>query len=146
MAKIVQGTFGDVMSPFVVFIDVDDKIPLIAQKMMKEWVDVVFVNENDKSVGIITDGIIWKLISEADPKIYEYNARDIMYKDFITVDVNRPFSNTHKELQDILQNSPIKRIAVQNKNKQIIGVVKTKFFERVKRYSRTFNVVFKKNS
>ncbi|MHA1145198.1 MAG: CBS domain-containing protein [Candidatus Helarchaeota archaeon] len=146
MVKDVQTKFGDVMSPYVIFINKNDKIPSIAKTMMKEWVDTVFVNDNGQTVGMITDGIIWKLISEADPKIYEYKAGDIMFKDFVVVDADRPFSKTHSELKEILHDSPIKRIAVRNSKGDIIGVLKTKFFERVKRYSRTFNVVFKKDN
>ncbi|MHC1590952.1 MAG: CBS domain-containing protein [Candidatus Helarchaeales archaeon] len=145
MEKDVQTKFIDVMSPYVVFVDVSDKVPTIARKMMTEWVDTVFVKEGNETVGMITDGIIWKLISEADPKIYEYTSRDIMFKDFIVVDGERPFCRTHKELKELLKDSPIKRIAVRNSKGQIIGVLKTKFFDRVKKYSRTFNVVFKKN-
>lgn len=143
----MQTRFVDVMSPHVFFIDINETIPFIAREMMEKWTDTIFVIENgdtNNPLGVITDGIIWKLISEADPKIYDYTAREVMFKEFIVVDGNRPFSKTHQEFNEILKDSPIKRIAVKNSEGQIIGIVKTRFFKRVKRYSRTFNVVFKK--
>jgi len=131
----------DIMSPYVIYCDEDDKIPDIAQKMMENWVDTIFVRDKDgKVIGVITDGIIWKLVAKADKNIYNYKAKDIMYKKIIMVDADRTFNNL-EDLKVVIEKSPVKRVAVVS-NGNIIGIIRKKFIERVKRYSRHFDVVF----
>lgn len=132
----------DVMSPRIIYCYSDDSIPKVAQKMMENWVDTVFCieRESGKVVGVITDGIIWKLVADANAKIYDYKARDIMVKKIISVDGDKPFTSI-EELRDEFNKSPVKRIAVTSDGK-IIGLIRRKLIERVKRYSRTFDITF----
>ncbi|MHA1696685.1 MAG: CBS domain-containing protein [Candidatus Helarchaeota archaeon] len=132
----------DVMSPHVVYCYVEDTVPEVAKKMMDNWVDTLFCIEKDsgKVKGVITDGIIWKLVAKADPKIYQYKAKDLMVTKLISIDGNKPF-NSIEELRDEFEKSPIKRIAVTS-NGRIIGLIRRKFIERIKRYSRTFDIKF----
>lgn len=135
----------DLMSSRIIFCEEDESIPNIAQKLMNYWLDTIFCldKENHRVIGIITDGIIWKLIANADPKIYQYKAKDIMYKKIITIEAEKPF-NSLEEIKDVIDGSPVKRVAVLDKDGKIIGLVRRKFIERVKRYSRHFNVEFSK--
>ncbi|MHA1269473.1 MAG: CBS domain-containing protein [Candidatus Helarchaeota archaeon] len=129
------------MSPNIVFCKYNESIPEIAQKMMDNWVDTVFVTEDDgKVIGVITDGIIWKLVASADDKIYQYKAKDIMVKKIISIEGDKPF-NSIEELRGEFEKSPVKRIAVIS-NGKIVGLVRHKLIERVKRYSRTFDIEF----
>ncbi|MBD3227059.1 MAG: CBS domain-containing protein, partial [Candidatus Lokiarchaeota archaeon] len=137
-----SGKIKDIMSPHIIQCDPEDKIPEIAKKMMDEWVDTIFVLEKGtgKVMGIITDGIIWKIVANADKNIYNYKARDIMYKKIITIEADKPF-NSIEELRGVLEKSLIKRVAVVS-NGKIVGIVRRKFIEKIKRYSRHFNVEF----
>ena len=131
----------DLMSPNIVFCNENDSIPDIAQKMMDNWVDTIFVTEDSgKVIGIITDGIIWQLVAKADENIYRYKAKDIMVRKIIAIDADKPF-NSIEELRDEFEKSPVKRIAVVSDGK-IIGLIRRKLIERVKRYSRTFDIEF----
>lgn len=132
----------DVMSPRIIYCYTEDSIPKVAQKMMDNWVDTVFCIEKDsgKVVGVITDGIIWRLVANADAKIYNYKAHDIMIKKIIKIDADKPFTSI-EELRNEFSKSPVKRIAVVS-NDKIIGLVRRKLIERVKRYSRTFDITF----
>ena len=135
-----SATFEAIMSPTVVYCSIDASIPQVAKLMRDEWTDSVFVKNNGDVVGIVTDGIIWDLVSrEKDPR--EYTAKDVMYKPFISVDANNPIYSI-EEFRVLIDKSKVKRVAVM-KDGKIIGVVRKKFLERFKRYSRTFSVVFK---
>ncbi len=138
MEKIA--VFEDIMSPTVVYCYSDDTVPQVAKLMRDEWTDSVFVKDDKGNVvGIITDGIIWDLVArEKDPR--EYKAKDVMYKPFISVDAKDPIYSI-EEFRDLLDQSKVKRVAVKKEGK-IVGVVRKKFLERFKRYSRHFKVVF----
>ncbi len=135
-----SATFEDIMSPTVVFCSIDDLIPQVAKLMRDKWTDSVFVRDkNDKVVGIITDGIIWDLVArEKDPRILK--AKDVMYKPFISVKAEEPIYSI-EEFRDLINKSKVKRVAV-TRDDIIIGVVRKKFLERFKRYSRHFKVEF----
>ena len=135
-----SATFEEIMSPTVVYCSINDPVPQIAKLMRDKWTDSVFVkDEKGKVVGIITDGIIWDLVArEKDPR--EYKAQDLMYKPFISVKAEEPIYSI-EEFRDLIDRSKVKRVAVI-KHGKIIGVVRKKFLERFKRYSRHFNVVF----
>ena len=109
---------------------------------MDNWLDTVFCieKESGKVAGVVTDGIIWRLVANADAKIYNYQAKDIMIKKIITVDGDKPFTSI-EELRDEFSKSPVKRIAVTLDGK-IVGLIRRKLIERVKRYSRTFDITF----
>ncbi|TFF87875.1 MAG: CBS domain-containing protein [Promethearchaeota archaeon] len=136
------GKIRDIMSPHIIHCDPDDGIPEIAKKMMDEWVDTIFVLEKEtgKVIGVITDGIIWNIVANADDNIYNYKAKDIMYKKILTIEADKPF-NSIEELRGVLEKSLVKRVAVVSKGK-IVGIVRRKFIEKIKRYSRHFNVEF----
>ena len=136
-----SSTFEHIMSPTVVYCSLDDSIPQVAKLMRDKWADSVFVKDKaGKVIGIITDGIIWNLIArDRDPR--EYKAKDLMYKPFISVNASDPIYSI-EEFRDLIDKSKVKRVAVK-KNGKIVGVVRKKFLERFKRFSRTFNVVFK---
>ena len=133
---------SDLMSRNIFYCENDVSIPKIAKMMMENWVDTIFcIDKNTrKVVGIITDGIIWGLVARADEKIYKYNVKDVMYKGIITIDANTPI-NSIEELKSKFDQSPVKRIAVTSDGK-IIGLVRRKFIERVKRFSRHFDIEF----
>ncbi|MHA1379867.1 MAG: CBS domain-containing protein [Candidatus Helarchaeota archaeon] len=136
-----SSNFEAIMSPTVVYCSIDDSIPQVAKLMRDEWADSVFVkNEKGDVIGIITDGIIWDLVAkEKDPR--QYKAKDVMYKPFISVNAEDPIYSI-EEFRDLIDQSKVKRVAVK-KDGKIVGVIRKKFLERFKRYSRTFNVVFK---
>ena len=117
------------------------KIPAIARHFIWYWTDTVLIKDKDEVIGIITDGIVFDIISKADPKIYEYTAKDIMDKNIITVNVDKAF-NFIEVVKDKIEKTPVKRLLIE-KDGEIIGLIKKKRFERVKRYARTFNVEFK---
>ncbi|TFG05388.1 MAG: CBS domain-containing protein [Promethearchaeota archaeon] len=142
--QIPKTTFKDIASTNIYFCYENDNVATIAQLMRDNWTDTIFVkNDKDKVTGIITDGIIWDLIAkergEKDPR--SYRAKEIMYKNFIRVDCSTPIGSID-QLRELFDKTPIQRIGLE-KNGVIVGLVRRKFIERVKRYSRNFSFELK---
>jgi len=115
---------------------------VIAKKLLEAWTDTVLVEGEDKQVlGIVTDGIIWNIISKKDPKIYEYIANDIMDKNLKTIEVKKGF-NFIEKIRDEIDKTPVKRLIVKREG-EIVGIIQKKIYEKIKRHARTFNVEFK---
>ena len=134
--------FKDIASPHVYFVHEDDTLSFIARQMRDRWTDTIFVkNAAEKVTGIITDGIIWNLIAKehdpTDPRTLK--AKEIMFKHFLRVDWDTPVESIEK-LRAVLEDSKnkIQRIGIV-KDGTIIGLVRKKFIERIKRYSRKFS-------
>ena len=142
--KEQKTTFKDISSSNIHFCDAEDLVSVIARKMRDYWTDTIFVKDSDgKVVGLITDGIIWNLIAVetggTDPRTLK--AKDIMYKKFVRVNYDDPVKSI-KQLRELLEKTKIQRIGIV-KDGKIIGLVRKKFIERVKRYSRHFFIFFK---
>ena len=138
--------FKDIASPNVYFVHEDATVSLIAQQMATHWTDTIFVkNDEEKVTGIITDGIIWNLIAKendpTDPRTLK--AKEIMFKHFLRVDWDTPVESIEK-IREVLENSKnkIQRIGII-KDGTIIGLVRKKFIEHIKRYSRNFSFSLK---
>lgn len=124
------------MSREVVTCHVSDPIPKVAQLMVDNWISSVFVkDDNDKVVGIITDGIIFRLVAkEKDPRLYK--AGDVMVKEIITVGTDASID----ELRSLFDKTKVKRVGVVDKNGKIIGVISKRWVNRFKRYTRYYEI------
>lgn len=136
--------FKDIASPNIYFVHENDALSFIARQMRDYWTDTIFVkNNNEKVTGIITDGIIWNIIANeedhTDPRTLK--AKNIMLKHFIRVEWDTPIESVEK-LHGVLEKSKIQRIGLV-KDGTIVGLVRKKFIERIKRYSRNFSFSLK---
>jgi predicted transcriptional regulator len=137
-------TFKDIASTRIIFCDEEDTVAVIARKMRDNWVDTVFVkNAKDKTIGIITDGILWNLIAKEgdsrDPRILK--AKEIMFKSFVKVKCDDPIESID-QLKNLFDKTKIQRISLE-KDGQIVGLIPKKFIERIKRYARNFSFSLK---
>ncbi|MFX1297377.1 MAG: cyclic nucleotide-binding/CBS domain-containing protein [Promethearchaeota archaeon] len=142
--KGMKTTFKDISSTHIYFCHEEDMVSTIAQKMRDYWTDTIFVtNKQNQVTGIITDGIIWNLIAKEndpiDPRTLK--AKEIMFKNFTRVNCNETIESIEK-LRELLEKTKIQRIALV-KDGQIVGLVRKKFIERVKRYARKFSFSWK---
>ncbi len=114
----------------------DDPIPRVAQLMVDNWVSSVFVvNDDDKVVGIITDGAIFRLIAkEEDPR--QYKAKDIMFRDILTVNEDASID----EIKGLFEKTKIKRVGVVDKSGKLVGVISKKWIDGFRRYARYYNI------
>lgn len=120
----------------VVTCHVSDPVPKVAQKMVDNWISSVFVkDDSDKVVGIITDGIIFRLVAqEKDPRLYR--AGDIMFRDLITVGTDASI----EELRNLFEKTKVKRVGVVDSNGKIIGVISKKWVNKFKKYTRYYDI------
>ena len=126
----------------LVYCNRDCKISRIAKMLLDNWTDTVLLKENNEVIGIVTDGIIWDLISKEDPRIYDYTAKEIMDKNIITIELKKDFDFIDASLREKIEKNPTKRLIVKKDN-QIIGMIQKKILEKIKRHAKTFNVEFK---
>ncbi|MEM2144278.1 MAG: CBS domain-containing protein [Candidatus Jordarchaeaceae archaeon] len=124
------------MSREVVTCHVSDPLPKVAQLMVDNWISSVFVkDDSDKVVGIITDGIIFRLVAkEKDPRLYK--AGDVMVKDIITVGTDASID----ELRSLFDKTKVKRVGVVDSSGKIIGVISKRWVNRFKRYTRYYEI------
>jgi len=120
----------------VITCHVDDSLPKVAKLMVDNWISSVFVkDDNDKVVGIITDGVIFRLVAkEKDPRIYK--AGDVMVRDIITVSEDVSMD----ELKTLFDKTKVKRVGVVNKQGQIVGVISKKWVNQFKKYTRYYEI------
>nr|MDO8079602.1 CBS domain-containing protein [Candidatus Freyarchaeota archaeon] len=124
------------MSREVVTCHISDPLPKVAQLMVDNWISSVFVrDDNDRVVGIITDGIIFRLVAkEKDPRLYK--AGDVMVRDIITVGPNASID----ELKSLFDKTKVKRVGVVNNKGKIIGVISKRWVNRFKKYTRYYEI------
>lgn len=109
----------------------DESIPMVSKMMLDNWVGSVVVLENEKPVGIVTDGIIFKLIAEGkNPTILL--ARDVMVKPVHTVHENK---NALDISDDEFLKSKVNRLVVVNDEGKLVGVLSRKTVDRLTKYS-----------
>jgi predicted transcriptional regulator len=140
----IKTTFKDIASVSIFFCKEDDTVSTIARMMRDNWTDTIFVqDETDKVTGMVTDGIIWNLIARekdpTDPRTLK--AKDVMFRNFIRVNCDEPIESI-ENLREILEQTKIQRIGLV-KDDKIVGLVRKKFIERVKRYARNFSFSLK---
>ena len=109
----------------------DESIPMVSKMMLDNWVGSVVVLENETPVGIVTDGIIFKLIAEGkNPTILL--ARDVMVKPVHTVHENK---NALDISDDEFLKSKVNRLVVVNDEGKLVGVLSRKTVDRLTKYS-----------
>ena len=138
--QIRKTTYRDIASTNIYFCNETDTVSTIAREMAEKWVDTIFVKNNKgKVIGLITDGIIWNLIAKekdpTDPRTLK--AKQIMFRNFISVECDEVIESID-QLRELLEKTKIQRISVV-KDGEIVGLVRKKFIERVKRYTRHFS-------
>lgn len=109
----------------------DESIPMVSKMMLDNWVGSVVVLENEKPVGIVTDGIIFKLIAEGKNPIILL-ARDIMVMPVHTVHENK---NALDISDDEFLKSKVNRLVVVNDEGKLVGVLSRKTVDRLTKYS-----------
>jgi CBS-domain-containing membrane protein len=124
------------MSREVVTCHASDPLPKVAQLMVDNWISSVFVkDDHDKVVGIITDGIIFRLVAkEKEPRLYK--AGDVMVRDIITVSPDASIG----ELRSLFDKTKVKRVGVVDNNGKIIGVISKRWVNRFKKYTRYYEI------
>jgi CBS domain-containing protein len=122
---------NDVARKKVISCGPNTSMPMIAKMMLDNWIGSVVVVENDKPKGIVTDGVIFKLIAEGkNPTIFF--ARDVMVTPVHTVHKD---TNVADISDDDFLRSKVNRLVVVDDQGKLVGVVSRKVIERFMKYS-----------
>ncbi|MHA2406227.1 MAG: CBS domain-containing protein [Candidatus Hermodarchaeia archaeon] len=108
----------------------NDALPVVAKKMVDSWVSTVLIEENGKPVGIVTDGIIFRLIAKGRNPM-DYVAKDVMVSPVQTIHMNTPIS----QAEDEFLKSKVSRLAVIDDEGTLVGIVSQKDVDRFAAYS-----------
>lgn len=108
----------------------DDPLSTIAKSMVDHWISSVVIVEERKPVGIVTDGIIFRLIAkERNP--LKLAAKDVMAHPVHTIHGNISL----EEAEDIFIKSKVSRLIIVDEKGQLKGIISKKDVDRFGAYS-----------
>ncbi len=108
----------EVMNSPVITADPDESIQQVSQKMTASKAGSVVITENDRPIGIVTDGdIVTKVVSK-DTKPSSVRAIDVMSKPLYTIESEKEII----EAARAMRKHGIKRLGVSYKN-GIVGII-----------------------
>lgn len=122
----------DIARKNVVTCKFDERLPNVAKLMLDHWIgSVIVVDDDQKPIGIVTDGILFKLIAKGrNPTILL--ARDVMVKPVHTVQEG---TNVSDISDDQFLKSKVNRLAVVNDEGKLVGVLSRKVVDRSTKYA-----------
>lgn len=120
----------DVARRKVVSAKPDDPLPMIAKSMVDHWISSVVIVERGKPVGIVTDGIIFRLIAK------KRNPLTLLAKDVMAHPVRTIHEDARlEEAEDAFRESKVSRLVIVDDKGQLIGIVSRKDINRFEAYS-----------
>ena len=99
--------------------NVDTPLAEIAELMANKDIGAVPIGENDRLVGMITDRDITCRAVARGLDCREARARDILSEDIVYCNENQDLA----EVIDLMENKQIRRVAVINEDKRLVGMV-----------------------
>lgn len=109
----------------IVTCDLEDNLTKVAELMISHQVDSILVINANKPVGIITEGVIFKLISEGKNPC-EFIAKDVMVSFIYSV-----FSNDRIfDIASQFERTTINRLGVVDDDGNLIGIISKKYFDK----------------
>jgi CBS domain-containing protein len=111
-------TIGELMKRSLVTVPAETSVVEAAQVMEEYNIGSVFVERNDRVVGIVTEPDIVRKVVEAGLPAYYTHVEDIMSTPVICIDERRPIT----EAADLMQQHHTRHLAVSQSG-QIVGVV-----------------------
>lgn len=131
---------GDLMSASKRVIDVarknvvsghpDDSLSSVAKKMVDHWISSVVIVDKGKPVGIVTDGIIFRLIAQGRNPL-KLTAKKVMAQPVQTIHMDTRL----EDAEATFQQSKVKRLVLVDDNGQLKGIVNQKDIDRFAAYS-----------
>ena len=120
----------DIAHRIVVTCKPDERLSTVAKRMLDHWINSVFVIENDKPIGLVTDGIIFRLIAK-ERNLLGLLAKDVMVSPVYTIHENTNISDTKN---DFLK-TKVKKLALVNDEGKLTGILSKRDVDRFAKYS-----------
>ncbi len=107
----------------------DDSLSAIAKSMVDHWISSVVVVEKGKPVGIVTDGIIFRLIAKGRNPL-KLSAKDVMAQPVQTIHGNISL----EDAECIFLESKVSRLVIVDDKGQLKGIISKKDVDRFGAY------------
>jgi CBS domain-containing protein len=120
----------DVARKNVITCQPDEDLRFVAKLMVDHWISSVIVVERDKPVGIVTDGIIFRLIAKGRNPL-NLVASDVMVSPVHTI----PMNTTLEEAVKAFKKTKVNRLAIVNEGGKLVGIITKKDVDRYEVYS-----------
>lgn len=130
----------DVARKNVITCHPDESLSVIAKKMLDYWVSTILVEDEGKPVGIVTDGIIFRLIARGQ-KTLGLQAKQVMVSPVHTVHMNTTIAQT----EDEFLKSKVSRLAVVDDEGKLVGIVSKKDVDRFAAYSYAERILHRRH-
>lgn len=108
----------------------NDSLQSIAKSMVDHWISSIVIVEAGKPVGIVTDGIIFRLIAKGRNPL-NLLAKDVMAHPVVTVHEDIDL----EDAEDAFRKSKVSRLVIVNDKGQVKGIVSKKDVDRFAAYS-----------
>lgn len=108
----------------------DDPLSAIAKSMVDHWISSVVIVDNGKPVGIVTDGIIFRLIAKKRNPL-KLVARDVMAHPVRTIHGDISL----EDAECIFIESKVSRLIIVDAKGQLKGIISKKDVDRFGAYS-----------
>jgi CBS domain-containing protein len=120
----------DIARTKVITANPDDSLSAVAKSMVDHWISSIVIVEKGKPVGIVTDGIIFRLIAK------ERNPLKLVAKDVMAHPVHTIHGNISLEdAEDIFIKSKVSRLVIVDEKGQLKGIISKKDVDRFEAYS-----------
>jgi CBS domain-containing protein len=108
----------------------DDPLSTIAKSMVDHWISSIVIIERGKPVGIVTDGIIFRLIAKNRNPL-NLSAKDVMAHPVRTIHEDAGL----EEAEAAFLKSKVSRLVVVDDKGQVKGIISKKDIDRFGAYS-----------
>ncbi|MFX0092985.1 MAG: CBS domain-containing protein [Candidatus Hodarchaeota archaeon] len=122
----------------VITCSLNQTIPDVARLMKENWISSVIVVEQDRPVGIITDGIIFDLIAN------KRNPLTLLVKDIMVTVFTIHKATNINDSEDQFLKTKVKRLAVVDDDGHLVGVLSKKVIDRYTHYSLAQRILHQK--
>ena len=101
----------------VIYCSSNISIPEVAKLLYENFIRAIYIKENDKIIGYISDQLILRNLSEGK-ELSKLNVKDLMISDFPRFDKNTSIEDAYKAIQNITY-----RLYAVVSDGEIIGVI-----------------------
>ena len=108
----------------------DDSLSSVARKMVDHWISSVVIVDKGKPVGIVTDGILFRLIAQGRNPL-ELTAKKVMAQPIHTIHMDTRL----EDAEAAFQQSKVKRLVLVDDKGQLKGIVSQKDIDRFAAYA-----------
>ncbi len=118
----------------------EDNLRVVAKMMVDHWISSILIVEKGEPVGIITDGIIFRLIAQGKNPL-ALLAKNVMVSPVHTIHMDTTLYDAEREFVK----SKVSRLAIVDDEGKLVGIVSKKDIDRFAAYSLAERILHHRN-